>query len=153
MIEIKLRKCLSEYNRMFKEFDTSADITLQGVFKEPQSILKPVIQIQSSVNLSMYNYCEIEVLGRKYFMRPTVDNNQLWTLTLRVDGLSTYANELLECEVFAKRCFKDGKNNYYINDGAYFPEQREVITYHRFKNNGVDAVLGEESYYLMVAGA
>lgn len=153
MIELKLRKCLSEYNRFNKVFDTNADITLQGTFKESQNVLKPVIQIESSVNLAGYNYCEIPIFGRKYLMNVTVNNNKLWTLNLEVDVLSTYAAAIQDCDIFVKRCFKDGKNNYYINDGAYFPEQREVITYHRFKNNGVDATLGEESYYLMVAGS
>ena len=42
--------------------------------------------------------------------------------------------------------------NYYINDGAFYTEQRQIVTYQTFKKDGVNATMGSDSYYLLVAG-
>ena len=156
-LTITLRKCLSEYNRVTKEFTSGADLALTGTFKEEQNLLNPEIEVETSSNLSEYNYCEISEFGRKYFMSATVVQTGIWRLHLEVDVLSTYATGLANCPVMVKRTYKDGKNNYYMNDGVFFTEQREVITYHGFvktdsQGNRVLATLGTPSFYLMVAG-
>lgn len=149
MITIKLRKCQSEPNRLTKTFATG-DLELQGNFKEQEDLLKPVIQVETSTDLSEYNYCEITAFGRKYFMTVKADYYNIWTLTCNVDVLSTYATEIKACDAIVKR--SQNKINFYINDGVFFTEQRQVITYQTFKKNGTPATLGDESYYLLVAG-
>ena len=153
-VSIKLRKCLSEAIRLEKTFDTiqGTDITLSGDFREGQSILTPEFTIESAVNLSDYNYCEIATFGRSYFMKVTAVQKNIWKLTLEVDVLSTYAAGIKACQVFVKRTEASGKINFYMNDGALYTEQREVVTYHTFKKDGVNATLGSDSYYLIVAG-
>lgn len=154
-VHLKLRKCLSEANRMTKVFDTGTgiDIELEGNFVEAsQDILHPSFKVQSSVNLSSYNYAEITEFGRKYFMHPTALYTDFWQLDCDVDLLSTYASGLGECEAIVKRTETPGKINYYINDGVFFTEQRERITYTEFKKDGAAATLGTPAYYLMVAG-
>ena len=153
-VSIKLRKCLSEAIRLDKTFDTTqgTDITLSGDFREGQSILSPEFTIESSVNLSDYNYCEIATFGRSYFMKVTAIQKNVWKLTLEVDVLSSYAAGIKNCEAFVKRTETSGKINYFMNDGALYTEQREVITYHDFMKNNLPATLGTESYYLLVAG-
>lgn len=42
--------------------------------------------------------------------------------------------------------------NFYINDGVFYTEQREIVDYKTFKKNNEDAVFGTDSYYLIVAG-
>ena len=150
--DIKLRKCTSENNKIGKSFVTDADITLNGTFKNSVDVLDPVIQIQTDTNLSAYNYIEIDTLGRKYFMSPTVDNNKLWTLTCHVDVLETYGSGIKACEALVQRTAKDSMIDYYYNDGSLYTEQREVITYQTFKKDNADATLGTDSYYLIVAG-
>lgn len=150
--DIKLRKMTSENNKIGKDFITTDDITLTGTFKTSVDVINPVIQIQTDTNLSPYNYVEIETLGRKYFMTPTVDNNKLWTLTCHVDVLDTYEDGIKACAGLAQRTAAADKINYYINDGALYTEQREIIEYFTFKKDGSAATLGNESYYLLVAG-
>lgn len=150
-LTITLRKNLSEANRVDKVF-ADADITLTGTFKEQQDLLHPEILIETDTNLSAYNYCEISEFGRKYFMKPHVRQTHLWVLELEVDVLTTYADGLRASEALVKRTCEDGKMNFYINDGVFYTEQREIVTYHTFKINNVDATFGTDSYYLVVAG-
>ena len=150
--DIKLRKCTSENNKIGKSFVAEVDITLNGTFKNSVDVLNPVIQIQTDTNLSEYNYVEISTLGRKYFMSPTVDNNKLWTLTCHVDVLDTYADGIKACEALVQRTAKNSKIDYYYNDGSLYTEQRSVVTYQKFKKGNVDATLGTDTYYLIVAG-
>ena len=150
--DIKLRKMTSENNKIGKNFVSTDDLTLNGSFKTSVDVINPVIQIQTDTNLSLYNYVEIETLGRKYFMTPTVDNNKLWTLTCHVDVLDTYEAGIKASAGLAQRTAASDKINYYINDGALYTEQREVIEYFTFKKDGAAATLGNESYYLLVAG-
>lgn len=153
-VSIKLRKCLSEAIRLKKTFDTTqgTDITLSGDFREGQSILTPEFTIESAVNLSGYNYCEIATFGRSYFMKVTAIQKNIWKLTLEVDVLSTYETGIKNCDAFVKRTEASDKINYFMNDGALYTEQREVITYHDFMKNNVKATFGTPSYYLLVAG-
>lgn len=150
-LTLKLRKTTSEANRVTKSFIVADDITLTGTFKEEQDILHPVIEVESSTNLSGYNYCEIEVFNRKYFMQTSVVRNNLWRLTLNVDVLSTYDSGIRGSLAIVKR--SEDVINYYINDGVFYTEQRKVVTHQTFKKNDVDAVLGAtDEYYLLVAG-
>ena len=151
-VTLKLRKCTSETNKLTKEFVSGADITLTGTFKESQDVLDPIFMIETSTNLSDYNYVEITDFGRSYFMSPEVDFTGLWTLHCHVDVLSTYATGIKACEALVKRTEDPDKINYYVNDGSLFTEQREIITYEIFTKNGVAATLGTESFYLIVAG-
>lgn len=150
MINLTLRKCTSEAIRLTKSFVTDADITLQGNFKTPENVLNPVIQVESSSDLSQYNYATITEFGRSYFMQARADYNNIWTLTLKVDVLSTYATGIKASKAIVKR--SQNKVNYYINDGTFYTEQRQVVTYHTFKRDGVNATMGTDSYYLLVAG-
>ena len=152
MINLKLRKCTSEANRITKTFVSDTDISLQGNFKTAENVLAPVIQVESSSDLSAYNYAEITEFGRSYFMQARADYNNIWTLTLKVDALSSFAAGVKASPALAKRTAKTEKINYYMNDGVFFTEQREVVTYHTFKKNGTNATMGTDAYYLLVAG-
>ena len=151
-VTLTVRKCLSEEIRVDKTFDSAADIQLSGNFRENEDILNPVITIETTVNLSGYNYVEITDFGRKYFMKPEVINNKLWRLICRVDVLSTYATGIRASSALVSRTADDDMINFYINDGSLYTEQREVIEYHTFKKENVPATLGNDSYYLIVAG-
>lgn len=152
MINIKLRKCTSEANRITKSFVDNADIALQGDFKTEENVLTPVIQVESSSDLSQYNYAEITEFGRSYFLQARADYANIWTLNLKVDALSSFAAGVKASPALAKRTAKSGKINYYMNDGTFYTEQRQIVTYHTLKKNGNDATMGTDAYYLLVAG-
>lgn len=151
-VTLTIRKCLSEEIRVNKTFDSTADIQLSGNFRENEDVLNPVITIETAVNLSGYNYVEIAEFGRMYFMKPEVINNKLWRLVCRVDVLSTYAAGIKSSKALVTRTAKQEKINFYVNDGSLYTEQREIITYEVFKKNGEAATMGNESYYMIVAG-
>ena len=158
-VDIVLRRNKSEANRLVKSFIDADDINLSGVFVEPnQDILHPSIRVRSDVNLSGYNYAEIIQFGRKYFMHPTVEVNGIWRLDCDVDVLSTYYNGIMNSEAVVKRTEELDKINYYINDNVFFTEQRERVTFTKFKKVNAttgereDAKFGSDAYYLIVAG-
>lgn len=151
-LTITLKKCLSEANRVTKEFAAEADITLTGVFKKEQDFLNPEILVEGSANLRDYNYCYITELSRYYFIKPKVFRTNLWLLSCEVDVLMSWAVGIGNSDALVKRTEKDGMKNFYMNDSVFYTEQREVVTYHMFKKNGVAATIGTPSYYLVVAG-
>lgn len=151
-VALKLRKCTSEEIRLTKEFIIASDLSLTGTFKENVDVLNPVIMVETSTNISAYNYVEITDLGRNYFMWPEIVNNKLWRLHCHVDVLSTYAAGIKASKALVTRTAKQDKINFYVNDGSLYTEQREIITYEVFKKNGAAAQMGTESYYMIVAG-
>lgn len=154
-ITITLRKCLSEANRVTKSFASEVDKNYSGTFREAQDILTPKIKVETSDDLSDYNYCEISAFGRSYFARVQALQYKLWEIDCEVDVLSTYAAGIKESEALVKRTQDASDNdqiNYYMNDGVFFTEQRQLITYQTFKKDGADATMGTDSYYLLVAG-
>lgn len=152
MINIKLRRCTSEANRLTKSFVSNTDKNYQGIFRESQDVLSPSFKIETTDDLSIYNYAEITEFGRKYFARPVALQYNLWELNCEVDVLSTYEQGIKNSDVLVKRTGKTGKINYYMNDGVFFTEQRELVIYNAFKKNSSYAKLGNECYYLVVAG-
>ena len=60
----------------------------------------------------------------------------IWEISCEVDVLSTYASQIKDCYGIAKRTGKSNKINYYMNDGAFYTEQRQIVTYHAFKKSG-----------------
>ena len=156
MITITLRKCTSENNRLTKSFEGDeehpVDKVYEGVLREAADVLSPKIKIETTDNLSGYNYVEIPTFGRKYFARVQCLQEGLWEIDCEVDVLSTYATGIKSCMAIVKRTAGKGKINYYMNDGALYTEQRQVVTYHTFKKSRDYAKLGTESYYLLVAG-
>lgn len=153
---IKLRKCTSENNRLTKSFEGDeehpVDKIYEGTPREAVDVLSPKIKIETDDNLSGYNYAEISDFGRKYFVRIQCIQKNIWELDCEVDVLSTYAAYIKNCYAVVKRTAKKGKINYYMNDGVFFTEQRQIVTYHAFKKGGDFATLGSENYFLLVAG-
>lgn len=153
---IKLRKCLSETNRLTKVFEDNESHTVDkvytGTLRESADVLSPKIKIETSDDISMYNYAEITEFHRKYFVRVQALQKNLWELECEVDVLSTYASEIKSCYALVKRTAAKSKINYYMNDGIFFTEQRQIVTYHAFKKDGAFAKLGTENYFLLVAG-
>ena len=149
---IKLRKCESEPNVLTKTFTGGEDITLTGTLRESADVLSPTIKIESSSDLSQYNYCEITDFGRSYFARPKALQYNLWEINCEVDVLSTYASEIKSLKAIVKRTKDDTLVNYFMNDGAFFTEQRTVTTYHAPKSGGDIPKFDTWYYYLIVAG-
>ena len=155
-MNIKLRRCISENERAVKEYIPDADITLSGTVKEDVDIVRPVITIETTTNLSLYNYAEIGAFNRKYFAEIQNIGGHIWKLSLTCDALSSFLSELRSCEAIIERSDSYETNaNMYINDNVYFTEQRAKITTHHFQKNGATAEFPPNgyNYILCVAGS
>lgn len=151
-IELKLRKNLSEANRMTKSFAANTDKTYTGNFREEMSLLNPVFVVETTDDLTLYNYCEIAAFNRLYFATIRAVGYKLWEISCNVDVISTYEVGIKASKALVRRTQKQSKVDFYINDGTFYTEQRSIVTYHTFKRGGNDATLGTDSYYLLVAG-
>ena len=151
-IELKLRKNLSEANRMTKVFAANTDKTNTGDFRGEISLLNPVFVVETTDDLTQYNYCEISAFNRLYFATIRAVGYKLWEISCNVDVISTYSTGIKASRALVRRTEKTGKVNYYMNDGTFYTEQRQIVTYHTLKREGDNATMGSESYYLLVAG-
>lgn len=156
-MNITLRKNLSEANRLTKSFAANTDkVFADVVFRNSEDILRPVFNVETTDDLSQYNYCEIPYFNRKYFATIRAISYSIWEISCTVDVCSTYEAGIKNCKAIVKR--SENKINYFMNDGVFFTEQRQIITCHTFKKidpttkKNVDAKLDDDSYYLVVAG-
>lgn len=85
--------------------------------KQTESIIKPTLILFSNSDLTIYNYCYIDVLKRYYFINNiSVTPNNLYTIETEVDTLSTYKtyiNSLITDNL--KLSFTDNFNHTPIN--------------------------------------
>lgn len=91
----------SEKNKINKTLSTVD--SLEGSLKEPSSIINPEITIQRS-DPTGFNYCYIPEFGRYYFvMNVTVIHSNIMRLSLSVDVLESFKNEILAQTVIIEK--------------------------------------------------
>ena len=84
-------------NKLIKQL--TDEILLQGTLRTECSVLNPVIEIETAVNISNYNYARIEDFNRYYFITDiTATSDLLWKITLRCDVLMSYASDIKKLE-------------------------------------------------------
>lgn len=116
MFNITFRKLDGERSLLDKSnaFITGGDypsFVVSGVLKEQSSIINPVVLIQADTTIMEYNYAEIDVFKRKYFITDIRNvRNDLWEVFLHVDVLYSYKDVLLQNDYFVER------NQYDYND-------------------------------------
>ena len=97
------------------------------VLKEKSSVISPTIFINTNTNICTYNYSYIPEFKRYYYITDIVSvNNNYWQISLKVDVLMSYKNELSKIKGIMLRSEK--KFNTYIND-----EKFKVLNYNRIQ--------------------
>ena len=90
---ITLYKTSSENNRVTKSLANAKSLT--GELRNQTSVLTPSIRIESSDNISGYNYCHIPEFGRYYYISDiTSVRTNCWVINLRCDVLMSYADQI-----------------------------------------------------------
>ena len=142
---IKLYKTVSENNKVTKVL--TDEIELTGTLRESSSVLNPSIKIESSTNLSDYNYAYIEDFGRYYFITNLeAIRNDLWRVSMRCDVLMTYAAEIKANTAVVAR--NSNLFNLYFQD-----EQFKILNYETVQTKAFGASLAPSSQFvLIVAG-
>lgn len=99
-VEIRLYSTAAERNKLNKAL--SDPLILGGNLREQCSLLAPSIVVQGEKTIAAYNYAYIPDFNRYYFINSIESvRNDLWRLTLAVDVLMSYRNEIsaLSCVV------------------------------------------------------
>lgn len=94
---------------------TGTDFDCQ--IKSPSSIVNPVIQLSKASDPTTFNYAYIPEWKRYYFINDITYNLGLWVLSLTVDVLGTYRNQILLSEQYVLRNANDFDDN--IVDNLY----------------------------------
>lgn len=90
---ISLFKTASENNRVVKVLTNESP--MYGEFRQQTSVLSPKIQIETNVNIVLYNYCYIPVFKRYYYIVDiTSVRMNVWEVSMRCDVLMSYSAQI-----------------------------------------------------------
>ena len=113
--------------------------------KNETEILAPEINIQTTDNLSDYNYAYIERYGRYYYIKPSTTPNGFWRMTGRVDVLMSHRTELLKLSGTLKR--SERIYNGYLNDPEY-----KALAYRKIVTKQFPFAMTGDCFILMTVG-
>lgn len=98
------------------------------------SVETPVLILEESVsNIISANYCYIQEFGRYYYITDkTCDVNGLWTISLKVDVLKSFASSIDDLTGIVQR----QKDNYdmYLRDSKIPISARKTIAVRKFNS-------------------
>lgn len=115
------------------------------VLKNEAEILGPEIDIQTTDNLSDYNYAYIERYGRYYYVKPSTTPNGFWRMKGRVDVLMSHKSELLQLSGTLERSEKIF--NAYLNDSEY-----KALSYRKVVTKQFPYAMTNDCFILMTVG-
>lgn len=150
MIDIFLYNFSDDVRKIDKtltnEYQTNA------ILKDATSTQNPVINIQTTDNLSQYNYLYIPNFGRYYFIDDIISvRNNLWQIQCSVDVLMTYSEEIKQCKCLEAR--NSDQNSKMVIDPDTILTNRKITEVIKF-NTGeqLGNFTGDMEYVLVVAG-
>lgn len=136
-MKIILYKTDSDPRRVTKNL-TSAITYDSSTAREAFNIMGGNIRIATSEDISKYNYCYIEDLGRYYFIDPdtTALRNGVWELSLTNDVLVTFSKGIRALTGTVDR--QENMYNGYLVDPKYKAVNYSQITTKSFPNSMVN---------------
>lgn len=144
-MDIKLYKNHSEKNKINKSL--TGEVEYSGTLRDETSVINPTVLIHAT-NLSLYNYAYIPEFHRYYFIRDIVSvRNGLWRVTLSVDVLMSFKNDILDLNVILSDTESTGQSDYYSGDQwrTLVKAKTDIIKF----SNGL---LDNGEYILITAG-
>ena len=122
---IILASCVSDGRQLDKVYQ--ATITLSGELKEGTSIIDPTVIVEALPStLAIYNYMEIPLFQRKYFINDMVSiKNSLIEIRAHVDVLSSFAGQIRSNEGIIRK--QENEWNLYLNDGTFKVYQNSSV--------------------------
>ena len=119
------------------------------VLKEDTSLLRPVLEVVTSSNLSGYNYLYISEFNRYYFIDDIVSlNDGRWEISAHVDVLETYKTAILSNSAVIRR--QASLYNLYLDDPDFHSLNYDRIQTIKFPANNFNKAL---NYILVVNGS
>lgn len=117
-------------NTMFKTLNTQYVLT--GAFKEDVNMLRPVITLESEIDLTQFNYIYISEFDRYYFMKVNLLTGHLYECVCDVDPLYSLRNELIIIPCIIDR--EEQHNGLYIDDGSFVAGTKDYTQIYNFSN-------------------
>ena len=140
----------SPVNRIDKELATV--VTTTGTLRDGTSILNPEIEIENALTpaiVAAINYAYIDVFNRYYFVTDIkTDVNGLWVISMHVDVLMTYKDEIREQNAVVAR--QEETYNMYLDDGWFMSYQNPYIQTKVFSN---PTPFETQEFVLVIAGS
>lgn len=119
------------------------------VIKRDTSVLKPVLLVNTSQEIYVYNYMYISEFYRYYFIDDIRSINQnMWEVSAHVDVLETYKTGILANNAVIKR--QQNMFNLYLDDPDFHTYNYDNIQTIKFPPNGLSKNL---NYILVVNGS
>lgn len=116
MVTVKLYKTSTPNNYITKTL--SNEISLDCVYKDTVSVIKPTLVINTSTNLATYNYAYISDNNRYYYITNIKHvKNNIYELDLKVDVLFSHKTEILNNNAVIER--QANSYNLYLNDDIF----------------------------------
>lgn len=136
----------SEVNAVTKHINQTG-IARNGVLREESSVIDPVVIVDAPANVVIYsNYAKIEQFNRHYFITNVESvNNGLWRISMHVDVLFTYRNQIRANSAIIER--NENEYDLLLNDGLFKTQQRPRIAQFMFP-----AGFSRFDYVLAIAG-
>lgn len=144
-MEIKLYKCSDDISVVSKNL-TNEIVLNNTISKHEIDILSPIININTTENLSSYNYMYIERYGRYYYINNIkILNNNLWEIKGTVDVLKTYENGIRKLYGTVTRN-ENFYNGYLVDSQFTSTNYRQIVT-KKFPNS-----MENDTFILMTVG-
>ena len=147
MAIISLFVCTDENERINKT-NLSGQKDYIGIFRNEVNVMTPVFPIETTDNLSGYNYAYIAEFHRYYYIKSIkAVRNGLWELSLAVDVLMTYKTSLANVPIIAARA-ENGFNQMLTDKERATYQDKRTQTYNFPRS--LDA--NGRKYYLVLTG-
>ena len=132
MLHLNLYKQFAKKENSTKQpTNQTLTLALQGVLKEPCSIMNPVVRIERLTSDAMpfdYTYAKWVESGRFYFIEDWTWVNGLWEVRLKEDVLSTFKTEIGASTEYVLRTDSTTNFNGEIIDTTY-PATTDIVTH------------------------
>ena len=143
-VTIKLYKTESDREKLSKNL--TDEKSYDCILKDTTEVIKPVIRISTSDNLSSYNYCYIETFGRYYYIDSIETTpNGFWIIHCTVDVLQTYNDQIKDCKGTITR--SETLFNAYLNDPEY-----KALSYRKIVTKKFPTAIDNDCFILMTVG-
>lgn len=144
--EMVLYNVLDENNKVSKTLEGPFQIT--GTLRNESEVVHPTILIEY-IGAFNFNYCHIPVWNRYYFIREVKSvRNYLWELSLEVDVLMSFADEIKKVPAIIDKQASISNANMYIDDGDWVVQNDEFIQIRELPSGFND----EGEFILIAAG-
>lgn len=134
--------------------DLTEVVTVTGTLRDGASILNPEIEIEHNLApavVASINYAHISVFGRYYLVTDIkTEINGLWIVSMHVDVLMTYKDQIREQNAVVARQATYPNYNMYLDDGWFMSYQNPIIETRYFSN---PTPFEAEEYVLVLAGS